>query len=121
MIIHEQDSEDLYRDEYGVTMRRLTDMAAQTTPIKQGFGAALVHIGPGDVVTEHVNKPGVEEMFLWIEGSADYVLDGETYSLSEGDVAFAPVGVRHSFTSTGSGPGRFVTLWWRAAEAPPRA
>lgn len=114
-MIIERDADDLYRDEYDVRVRRLTEMAAQTVPVKTGFGAALVRFGPGEVVREHVNKPGVEEMFIMLEGTADFVLEGETHGLAEGDVAFAPIGQSHSFTNTSPGPGRLLCIWWRPA------
>lgn len=114
-MIIERDSDDLYNDEYDVRVRRLTAIAAQTVPTKEGFGAALVRFEPGETIREHSNKPGVEEMFVMLEGTADFMLEGEVLELHEGDVAFAPVGQRHRFTNTGDNTGRMICIWWRPA------
>ena len=44
-----------------------------------------------------------EETYLFLEGEAEAVFDGETYHLQAGDVAFAGVGCVHGFRNVGDG------------------
>jgi quercetin dioxygenase-like cupin family protein len=54
-----------------------------------------------------------EETYLFLEGEAEAVFDGQTYRLVAGDVAFAGVGCMHSFRNVGEGPVR-----WLETQAP---
>jgi mannose-6-phosphate isomerase-like protein (cupin superfamily) len=54
-----------------------------------------------------------EETYLFLEGEAEAVFDGQTYHLKAGDAAFAGVGCVHGFRNVGSGPVR-----WLETQAP---
>jgi quercetin dioxygenase-like cupin family protein len=54
-----------------------------------------------------------EETYLFLEGEADAVFDGQTYRLRAGDAAFAGVGCVHGFRNVGDGPVR-----WLETQAP---
>jgi mannose-6-phosphate isomerase-like protein (cupin superfamily) len=49
-----------------------------------------------------------EETYLFIEGTAEAVFDGEVYRLGPGDVAWAGVGCIHGFGNAGGGPLRWL-------------
>lgn len=55
-----------------------------------------------------------EETYLFLEGEAEAVFDGQTYHLTAGDAAFAGVGCVHGFKNVGKGPVR-----WLETQAPP--
>jgi quercetin dioxygenase-like cupin family protein len=55
-----------------------------------------------------------EETYLFLEGEAEAVFDGQTYHLTAGDAAFAGVGCVHGFKNVGTGPVR-----WLETQAPP--
>jgi quercetin dioxygenase-like cupin family protein len=54
-----------------------------------------------------------EETYLFLEGEAEAVFDGQTYRLKPGDAAFAGVGCVHGFRNVGNGPVR-----WLETQAP---
>jgi quercetin dioxygenase-like cupin family protein len=54
-----------------------------------------------------------EETYLFVEGEAEAVFDGQTYRLKAGDAAFAGVGCVHGFKNVGNGPVR-----WLETQAP---
>ena len=59
-------------------------------------GAAQIHDHP------------FEEVYFFLDGEIDGVLDGETVTLRAGDVAFAGVGSTHGFFNTGDGRVRWI-------------
>jgi quercetin dioxygenase-like cupin family protein len=103
-----------YKPEYDVSVRRLTDLLAHTSPTKKSMGAAISEFQPGETIREHVNKEGVEEMFVLLDGKAEYKLDDEVQEISAGDVAFAKIGQKHSFKNTSDKPARLLSIWWKA-------
>lgn len=110
----DRDDASKYREEYDVRVRRLADLLALTSPRKEAMGAALSEMEPGETVREHVNKPQVEEIFLLLDGTADFCLDGEVQPMAAGDVAFARIGQSHSFTNTSTQRSRLLSVWWKA-------
>ncbi len=54
-----------------------------------------------------------EETYLFLEGEAEAVFDGQVYHLKAGDAAFAGVGCVHGFKNVGNGPVR-----WLETQAP---
>lgn len=103
-----------YKPEYDVSVRRLSDLLALTSAKKEAMGAALVEFYPGETVREHINKENVEEIFLLLDGTADFTLDGVVQSLNAGDVGFARIGQSHSFKNTSTEKSRLLSLWWKA-------
>ena len=112
MIDH--DSPDKYKPEYDVSIRRLTDFLAQTSPKKEAMGAAISIVQPGETVREHINKPDVEEVFLLLDGTATFRLDDQDHEVSAGAIGFAKVGQKHSFTNSSGETVRLLSIWWKA-------
>lgn len=110
----DHDSPDKYKPEYDVSIRRLTDFLAQTSPRKEAMGAAISVIQPGETVREHINKPDVEEVFLLLDGNATFRLGDEDHAVSAGAIGFASVGVKHSFTNSSDKTVRLLSIWWKA-------
>lgn len=115
-MIIDHNSPDKYKPEYDVSIRRLSDFLAQTSPRKEAMGAAISVIAPGETVREHVNKPGVEEVFLLLDGNALFRLDDEAHEIAAGDMGFAKVGQKHSFTNASNTSVRLLSIWWKAVE-----
>ncbi|MFJ8015676.1 cupin domain-containing protein [Streptomyces sp. NPDC096339] len=105
---------DKYKEEYDVMVRRFTELMALTSPLKEAMGAAISEFGPGETVREHINKERVEEIFLLLDGTAEFTLDGVKQELRAGDVGFARIGQSHSFTNTSEEKIRLFSVWWRA-------
>jgi mannose-6-phosphate isomerase-like protein (cupin superfamily) len=57
----------------------------------------------------HVHPDCVEAFFL-LEGSLEFVLDGERSALSQDGFVLVPGGVAHTFVNAGSGPARVLIL-----------
>jgi quercetin dioxygenase-like cupin family protein len=51
-----------------------------------------------------------DEAFFVIEGSYDFVIDGQTRTLRAGDYAFVPRGVAHAYANSGNGAARLLML-----------
>lgn len=86
----------------GISVKMLVDRTAGAdlltmfTVDYEPNGAAQVHDHP------------FEEVYFFLEGEIDGVLDGETVTLRAGDVAFAGVGSTHGFFNTGDGRVRWI-------------
>lgn len=102
-----------YKHEYDVRVRRLADFLSHMSPVKEEMGSSLVEFEPGEKVREHVNRERVEEIFLLLDGTAEFFLDGKTETLHAGDLAFAPIGQSHSFTNTSEHTSRLLCVWWK--------
>ena len=113
-MIIDHDSPDKYKPEYDVSIRRLTEFLAQTSAKKEAMGAAISVIQPGETVREHINKPDVEEVFLLLDGTATFRLDDQDHEVSAGDMGFAKVGQKHSFTNSSGNTVRLLSIWWKA-------
>ncbi len=111
----------------GISVKMLVDRT---------FGADLltmftVDYEPGGAAQAHDHP--FEEVYVFLDGEIEGELDGTTYTLRAGDVAFAPVGCVHGFFNTGGGrvrwietqapqpPARHAYRWadtWRRFESP---
>jgi quercetin dioxygenase-like cupin family protein len=60
----------------------------------------------------------LEETYLILEGEVEAKFDGESYRLSQGDVAWAGVGCLHEFRNVGEGIVRWLET--QAPQPPPR-
>jgi quercetin dioxygenase-like cupin family protein len=72
------------------------DLLTMFTVDYEPNGAAQVHDHP------------FEEVYLFLDGEIEGVLDGESYTLRAGDIAFAGVGSSHGFFNTGGGRVRWI-------------
>ncbi|MPZ72047.1 MAG: cupin domain-containing protein [Nitriliruptorales bacterium] len=71
----------------------------------------MVQYEPGGVAGAHDHP--LEETYFILEGEVDAVLDGISYNLQTGDIAFAGVGCPHQFANRSSAPVR-----WLETQAP---
>ena len=95
----------------GITVKMMvdSDLGAQLTTM------FMVQYAPDGVAGPHDHP--FEETYLFLEGRAEGVFDGERYELNPGDVAFAGVGCVHGFRNLGGGPLRWLET---QAPQPPR-
>ncbi|WP_061219410.1 cupin domain-containing protein [Leptospira weilii] len=112
-LIIDRDEPSKYKDEYDVRVRRLAELLSLTSPTKTALGAAISEFEPMETVREHINKPHVEEVFLLLDGTANFNLDGEPHQISAGDLGFARIGQKHSFTNTCDKKIRLLSVWWK--------
>ncbi|MFJ4782306.1 cupin domain-containing protein [Streptomyces sp. NPDC088794] len=71
----------------------------------------MVQYAPDGVAGSHDHP--FEETYLFLEGEAEAVFDGERYRLGPGDCAWAGAGCVHGFANSGRGP-----LRWLETQAP---
>ena len=95
----------------GITVKMMVDpdLGAQLTTM------FMVQYAPDGVAGPHDHP--FEETYLFLDGRAEGVFDGERYELGPGDVAFAGVGCVHGFRNLGGGPLRWLET---QAPQPPR-
>jgi quercetin dioxygenase-like cupin family protein len=95
----------------GITVKMMvdSDLGAQLTTM------FMVQYAPDGVAGAHDHP--FEETYMFLEGRAEGVFDGERYELGPGDVAFAGVGCVHGFRNVGGGPLRWLET---QAPQPPR-
>jgi len=91
----------------GITVKMMvdSDLGALLTTM------FMVQYEPAGVAGPHDHP--FEETYLFVEGEAEAVFDGEVYRLRAGDAAFAGVGCVHGFKNVGDGPVR-----WLETQAP---
>jgi mannose-6-phosphate isomerase-like protein (cupin superfamily) len=91
----------------GITVKMMvdSDLGALLTTM------FMVQYDPAGVAGPHDHP--FEETYLFLEGEAEAVFDGQTYRLGPGDAAFAGVGCVHGFRNVGEGPVR-----WLETQAP---
>jgi quercetin dioxygenase-like cupin family protein len=86
----------------GITVKMMvdSDLGAQLTTM------FMVQYAPDGTAGPHDHP--FEETYYFLEGQAEAVLDGTTYVLEAGDVAWAGVGCQHSFRNLGDGRLRWL-------------
>jgi quercetin dioxygenase-like cupin family protein len=91
----------------GITVKMMvdSDLGAELTTM------FMVQYEPAGVAGPHDHP--FEEVYLFLEGEAEAIFDGQTYRLGAGDAAFAGVGCVHGFRNVGDGPVR-----WLETQAP---
>jgi mannose-6-phosphate isomerase-like protein (cupin superfamily) len=91
----------------GITVKMMVDedLGAQLTTM------FMVQYDADGVAGPHDHP--FEETYLFIEGKAEALFDGERFELGPGDAAFAGVGCVHGFRNLGQGP-----LRWLETQAP---
>jgi mannose-6-phosphate isomerase-like protein (cupin superfamily) len=67
-------------------------------------------IPPGGEIGEEVH-PDTDQILVFVEGTAEAVLDGERSAVDANDLVYVKAGVRHNFINTGDGPLRLVTIY----------
>jgi quercetin dioxygenase-like cupin family protein len=91
----------------GITVKMMvdSDLDAQLSTM------FMVQYAPDGVAGAHDHP--FEETYYFLEGRVEATLDGTTYELGPGDVAWAGVGTMHGFRNVGDGP-----LRWLEAQSP---
>lgn len=91
----------------GITVKMMvdSDLGALLTTM------FMVQYDPAGVAGPHDHP--FEETYLFLEGEAEAIFDGQPYRLGPGDAAFAGVGCVHGFRNVGAGPVR-----WLETQAP---
>jgi quercetin dioxygenase-like cupin family protein len=86
----------------GITVKMMadTDLGSQLTTM------FMVQYAAGGQASQHDHP--FEETYLFLEGVADAVFDGEHYQVRAGDIAWSGVGCVHSFRNAGPGPVRWL-------------
>ena len=86
----------------GITVKMMvdSDLGARLTTM------FMVHYDPDGTAGPHDHP--FEETYLFLEGRAEAVFDGQRYTLAAGDVAWAGVGCVHGFSNAGGGPLRWL-------------
>lgn len=77
-----------------------------------GENAQLVAmtIPAGGEIGEEVH-PDTDQLLVFVEGTADAVMDGERSAVDVNDLVFVKAGTRHNFINTGDAPLRLVTIY----------
>lgn len=66
------------------------------------------NVDPGVGIPPHIHTKE-DEIFRVIKGQIEIMVDGETTVLNEGDVAFAPKNIPHSWTVVGTEKAKMIT------------
>jgi quercetin dioxygenase-like cupin family protein len=52
-----------------------------------------------------------ENAYIVLEGQIEAIIEGKSYILGKGDVAFIPPGLKHSAGATGGAPARVIEIY----------
>lgn len=100
-------------DEYNCKLRRLLPWRGQVEthrPVTE-FGVIWVRLDPGVCVDEHEHDE--EETFIAVSGSAELSLEGETATLTAGDVVYIPRCARHALRNLSAAtPFEMLDVYW---------
>jgi mannose-6-phosphate isomerase-like protein (cupin superfamily) len=65
---------------------------------------------PGEEIGEEVHDD-VDQIFLFVDGRCETVLDGESSAARAGQVVFVRAGTRHNVVNTGDASLRLLTIY----------
>ena len=87
-----------------------TDIAHELVGADHGAGVCVIFVdaAPGEGPAPH--RHTYEEVFITLEGQADFVAGDERLKVGPGDVVIVPAGVAHSFTNSGEGRLRQIDI-----------
>ncbi len=77
----------------------------------------VMTIPPGGDIGDEVHG-GTDQLLLFIDGSGEATLDGDSSHVGPNDLVFVRAGTRHNFINTGDGPMRLITVYAPPAHAP---
>ena len=77
----------------------------------------VMSIPPGEDIGEEVHQ-GVDQVFVFIEGGGDAVLDGDRTQVVPGRLVHVMAGVRHNVINTGPKDLRLYTIYAPAQHLP---
>lgn len=113
-MLYEAQTDDSYKPEYTVQIRRFTDLLAQAGPRLTKLGSAVSLLQPGESIEKH-QHPVTEFLYL-INGEAEVWLEGSVQKLAEGDVVVLPPNRLHCVSNTGTEAFRLFSFWWSEGE-----
>jgi len=73
----------------------------------------VMSLRPGEDIGDEVHD--VDQLFYFVEGTGETVLDGRSSVLEKGQVLVVPSGTRHNIRNNGLGPMKLLTIY-----APPQ-
>jgi mannose-6-phosphate isomerase-like protein (cupin superfamily) len=70
----------------------------------------LMSILPGEDIGREVHE-GVDQVLVFVKGSGQAVVGGETHDIGVGDMVAVPAGSEHNFTNTGDEALKLFTVY----------
>jgi mannose-6-phosphate isomerase-like protein (cupin superfamily) len=70
----------------------------------------VMTIPAGGEIGDEVH-PTTDQVLLFVEGTGEARLDGQTTSVGPNDLVFVRAGTRHNFVNTGTAPLRLITVY----------
>lgn len=70
----------------------------------------LMSVEPGSEIGEEVHDD-VDQVLVFVEGTGEAVLDGNTSAVESGSLVFVPAGTRHNFVNRGDDPLKLYTVY----------
>jgi mannose-6-phosphate isomerase-like protein (cupin superfamily) len=70
----------------------------------------LMSILPGEDIGREVHE-GVDQVLVFVKGSGQAVVGGETHDIGSGDMVAVPAGREHNFTNTGEEALKLFTVY----------
>ncbi len=70
----------------------------------------LMSVEPGSEIGEEVHAD-VDQVLVFVDGTGEAVLDGQTSGVEPGDLVFVPAGTRHNFVNRGDAPLKLYTVY----------
>ena len=62
--------------------------------------------------------PTTDQVFIFVAGEGEAVLDGQSQKFDDGDLVFVRAGTRHNIINRGGAPLRLITIYAPPAHAP---
>ncbi len=70
----------------------------------------LMSVEPGSEIGEEVHED-VDQVLVFVDGTGEAILDGQTSGVEPGDLVFVPAGTRHNFVTRGDAPLKLYTVY----------
>jgi mannose-6-phosphate isomerase-like protein (cupin superfamily) len=70
----------------------------------------VMTIPPGGEIGEEVH-PDTDQVLVFVDGSGEAQLDGQSSPVGPNDLVFVRAGTRHNFVNTGDRPLRLITIY----------
>jgi mannose-6-phosphate isomerase-like protein (cupin superfamily) len=70
----------------------------------------LMSVEPGSEIGEEVHDE-VDQVLVFVDGTGEAVLDGDTSGVEPGDLVFVPAGTRHNFVNRGDTALKLYTVY----------
>ncbi len=70
----------------------------------------LMSVAPGSEIGEEVHDD-VDQVLVFVEGTGEAVLEGQSSGVEPGDLVFVPAGTRHNFVNRGDTALKLYTIY----------